>query len=162
MELTVTDLEDVEILGARENLLKDHILNLYNAAGQISGFGTETYTGKTWIDGKAIYRQTFTMNNPGIGDITFPHGIPGLDLIISGIEGYCTLANGTKSPLPIINHESGGGGGGSGGGGGDSGNTITIIEWDDTNILGYIGSNYVLAVAVATLVFTIEYTKVEI
>lgn len=162
MELTVTDLENSEILGARENILKDHILNLYNAAGQISGFGIETYTGKTWIDGKAIYRQTFTMDNPGIGDITLAHGIPGLDLIISGIEGYCTLANGVKSSLPVINHDSGGGGGGGGGNSGDSGNTIAIIEWDDTNMLGYIGSNYVSTVAVATLVFTIEYTKVEI
>lgn len=121
--------------------------------------GNEQDTGKKWIDGSKIYIQTFSMLTPGTGDISLPHGITGLDIIVSGATGYCELVDGTKIPLPVLNHASSGGSG-SGGGSSDAANTITIVEWDSTNLLGYVGTNYGTTKAVASLVFTIEYTKV--
>lgn len=117
---------------------------------------TEVDTGSKWIDGNKIYTQTFQMLTPGIGTITLAHGITGLDLVLHGAVGYCLLADGTKVPLPVINHASSAGGGGTSL---DAGNTITIIEWDNTNLTGYIGTNYVTTIAVDKIVFTIEYTK---
>lgn len=160
MTLTKEDLDNDEILGSRENILKDHILNLYDKAAPIYVLGAEEDTGRTWIDGKTVYRQTFKMETPGIGDITLAHGISGLDLIVANIEGYCLLADGRKTTLPVINHASSSGGGGGGGTSADTANTITLIEWNDTNLTGYIGTNYVTTLAVAELVFTIAYTKV--
>ena len=136
---------------ARINKLQKNVYHTYE-------LNTELDTGKKWIDGSKIYTQTFKMLTPGIGDISLPHEITGLDLILHGAVGYCLLVDGTKIPLPVINHASSGGGAGSSL---DAGNTITIIEWDDTNMLGYIGTNYITTKAVDELVFTIEYTKVQ-
>lgn len=161
MTLMKEDLENDEILGSRENILKDHILNLYDKAAPVYVLGVEEDTGRTWIDGETVYRKTFKMETPGTGDITLAHGIDGLDLIVASVEGYCILADGTKITLPVINHASGGGGGAGGGTSADAGNTITLVEWDGTNLIGYIGTNYVTTVAVAELAFTIAYTKTD-
>lgn len=160
MNLTKAGLEEDEILGSRENILKEHILNLYDKAAPVYQLGVEEDSGKTWVNGQPVYRQTFSMTNPGTGDIVLPHGIDGLDLIVASIEGYCILANGTKITLPVINHASGGGGGGGGGNSGDAANTITLVQWNATDLVGYIGTNYVTTVAVSELTFTIAYTKV--
>lgn len=159
MAQTSIDILREPLLGERENILKDAILQMVDGVHGAPEFGVEVETGALWIGGVPIYRQTFTMENPGTGDIVLPHGIDGLDLITASIEGYCILANGTKITLPVINHASGGGGGGGGGGAGDSGNTITLVQWDDTDLVGYIGTNYVTTVAVSELTFTIYYTK---
>lgn len=143
------------ILGRVENILRNFINNIYNIAGLDYVLNTEVDTGTTWVDGNPIYQQTFSMTDPGIGDIILPHGITGLDVIIASIEGYCVLADGTKITLPVVNHESSGGAAGTGA----AANTITLVQWDDTELLGYIGTAYALTKAVTELTFTIRYTK---
>lgn len=144
------------LLGERENIIKEAMLEMIDVAITTPQVGVEINTNTKWVDGNDIWRQTFSMETPGTGDINLPHGIDGLDLIVNGVQGYCILADGTKIPLPVINHESSGGGAGSSL---DAGNTIALIQWDATNLLGFVGTNYTLTKAVTSLVFSIEYTK---
>ena len=143
------------ILGERENIIKEAMLEMIDVAITTPVVGVEANTNTKWVDGNDIFAQTFAMTTPGIGDILLAHQIAGLDLIVKSIEGYIILEDGTKATLPVVGHDSAGGGGG----GGSAANTITLVEWDATNLLGFVGSNYVLTKAVASLVFTIHYTK---
>lgn len=159
-DLNLTDHEfdawmNQPILGRIDNIMRNFIKNIYSIAGLDYKLAEEVDTGTKWVDGSHIYQQTFSMTDPGIGDILLAHGITGLDVIVSSIEGYCVLADGTKITLPVINHESSGGAAGTG----SAANTITLVEWDGTNLLGYIGTAYTLTKAVSELTFTIQYTK---
>lgn len=107
---------------------------------------TEQSTGIQWVDGSIIYQKTIPIGTIGAtGLVSIPHGVTGLNLIAHH-EGYVILADGTKVPLPrVANNPTTRG--------------IFFYEWDGTNLQGYVGTDYVTTLAIASGYITISYTK---
>lgn len=114
------------------------ILNLYNEQNSYSL--NEVATGKTWIDGKPIYRKVVNIGAlPNATEKFVPHGISNLDIFTS-ISGYAT-SNQTTIPLPYTVPD----------------NTVRISLYGNVNNVA-INTNENLSAYNATYAI-LEYTK---
>ena len=117
--------------------------------GDAESFSTsETLTGGTWIDGRPVYKKTYdeSVSFTAGAFNTLAHGIDGLDIIVHPARGWFQHGTEPKRSLPTTGDEAGT-------------SIMGMIDWDATNMRGFVGSAYTGALAVSRVVFTIEYVK---
>ena len=103
---------------------------------------SEVNTGKTWIDGKSIYRKVINFGAlPNTNAKSTAHSISNLGNIIS-VKGWTKRSDGTTFPIPYV-----------------SGNNVIediAVYTNNTNVVIYCGTN---RTEFSTTYITLEYTK---